>query len=164
MNCYSTKIKALDLGVLALSRMTWKTGNYDLTRLVFQRALGVVYFVAFLCALNQFRPLLGEHGLLPAPAFMRQVNFRDTPSLFFFAPKDWAFQSAAWLGILLSCLVVAGVADRYSSWFNALVWAGLWVLYISFVNVGQVFYGFGWESILLEAGFFAAFLGARSVQ
>ena len=77
-------------------------------------------------------------------------------------PKDWAFAGAAWMGILLSAVVVAGVADRYTSWFNALVWAGIWVFYISFVNVGQTFYAFGWESILLEAGFFAIFLGARS--
>ncbi len=40
----------------------------------------------------------------------------------------------------------------------------MWLLYISFVNVGQIFYGFGWEDILLEAGFFAVFLGARGVQ
>jgi hypothetical protein len=39
------------------------------------------------------------------------------------------------------------------------VWLALWVLYLSIVNVGQMFYGFGWESMLLEAGFFAAFLG-----
>ncbi len=37
----------------------------------------------------------------------------------------------------------------------------LWTLYISFVNVGQDFYGFGWESILLEACFYAVFLGSR---
>ena len=35
----------------------------------------------------------------------------------------------------------------------------LWVLYLSFVNVGQTFYGFGWESILLEGLFLAIFLG-----
>src|SRR5438270_6796152 len=46
---------------------------------------------------------------------------------------------------------------------SAIVWTVLWVLYLSFVNVGQTFYGFGWESILLEAGFYAIFLGsARS--
>jgi hypothetical protein len=38
------------------------------------------------------------------------------------------------------------------------------VLYLSFVNVGQIFYGFGWGSILLEAGFLSMFLGGRSVQ
>ena len=44
-----------------------------------------------------------------------------------------------------------------------LVWALLWALYISFVNAGQIFYAFGWESILLEAGFYAIFLGASHV-
>jgi hypothetical protein len=33
------------------------------------------------------------------------------------------------------------------------------VLYLSFVNVGQSFYGFIWETLLLEAGFLAIFLG-----
>ena len=120
--------------------MSWETGDYGLTRLVFQRGLGIVYLFAFACALNQFRPLLGEHGLLPVPAFIKQVPFREAPSLFFLAPKDWAFDAAAWLGIALSCLVIAGIADRYSSWLNGLIWAAMWVLYISFVNVGQIFY------------------------
>jgi hypothetical protein len=144
--------------------VSWETGDYGLTRLVFQRGLGIVYLFAFACALNQFRPLLGEHGLLPAPAFIKQVPFREAPSLFYLAPKDWAFSAAAWVGVALSCVVISGIADRYTSWLNALVWACMWALYISFVNVGQIFYGFGWEDILLEAGFFAVFLGARSVQ
>ena len=32
------------------------------------------------------------------------------------------------------------------------------------MNVGQKFFGFGWESMLLEAGFFAAFLGPMRMQ
>lgn len=68
--------------------MTWEAGDYWLTRLVFQRELGVIYLIAFICALNQFRPLLGERGLLPVPDFVRQVPFRETPSLFFLAPRD----------------------------------------------------------------------------
>jgi hypothetical protein len=36
----------------------------------------------------------------------------------------------------------------------------LWILYLSFVNVGQTFYGFGWETLLCEVGFFAIFAGA----
>ena len=35
----------------------------------------------------------------------------------------------------------------------------MWAIYLSLVNVGQIFYGFGWESLLLEAGFLAVFLG-----
>lgn len=38
-------------------------------------------------------------------------------------------------------------------------WAVLWALYLSIVNVGQTWYGFGWESLLLETGFLAVFLG-----
>src|SRR5207302_8550538 len=44
-----------------------------------------------------------------------------------------------------------------------LVWAALWALYLSFVNIGQTFYAFGWETLLLETGFLAIFLGPASV-
>ena len=130
--------------------------------MVFQRGLGLIYLIAFLNAVNEFKPLLGERGLLPVPIWVKQVPFRATPSLFYFAPRDWAFTGAAWLGVILSCMVVFGLADRYSTPVAAAIWAMLWILYISFVNVGQTFYGFGWESILLEGGFFAAFMGSRS--
>src|SRR4029079_5006030 len=35
----------------------------------------------------------------------------------------------------------------------------LWGLYQSIVNIGGTWYGFGWETLLLEAGFLAVFLG-----
>lgn len=136
--------------------------TFLLTRTALQRGLAVVFLLAFLNAVNQFKPLLGERGLLPAPQFVKEVSFRDSPSLFFFGPNDTAFTMAAWLGVLLSCAAVMGIADRYGTWLSMLVWAALWVLYISFVNVGQTFYGFGWESILLEACFYAVFLGSRA--
>jgi hypothetical protein len=138
----------------------WDNHGYWLTRTVFQRGLGLIYLIAFLNAANQFKPLLGEHGLLPVPVWIKDVAFRESPSLFFFAPKDSAFLLAAWTGVVLSCLVVTGISDNYSTWLSASIWAALWVLYISFVNVGQTFYAFGWESILLEAGFYATFLGS----
>ena len=34
----------------------------------------------------------------------------------------------------------------------------LWLLYMSFVHVGQDWYGYGWEIQLLETGFLAIFL------
>jgi len=133
--------------------------DYWLSRFLFQRGLGLVYLIAFLVALNQFRPLLGEHGLLPVPNFVKQVPFADSPSLFYWFPKDAAFAAAAWAGVALSCLALAGVSERFSMGVSMAVWALLWALYISFVNVGQVFYGYGWEDMLLEAGFCAIFLG-----
>ena len=135
--------------------------TFCLTRLVYQRGLALILLVAFLNAAFEFKPLLGEHGLLPVPLFTKAVPFSASPSLFFFAPNDTAFTLAAWLGVLLAGLALSGLADRYSTWLSMLVWAALWVLYISFVNVGQIFYAFGWESILLEATFYAIFLGSR---
>ncbi|GAA3154527.1 hypothetical protein GCM10017687_85590 [Streptomyces echinatus] len=38
-----------------------------------------------------------------------------------------------------------------------------WALYLSIVNVGQTWYAFGWESLLLETGFLGAFLGNDEV-
>ena len=135
--------------------------TYWITRIVFQRGLGLTCLIAFLCALNQYRPLVGERGLLPVPIFVRQVPFKESPSLFFWLPKDGAFAAAAWAGIVLSCLVLTGVTERYGSWLVMAVWAAIYVLYLSFVNVGQTFYSFGWESILLEACFFSMFLGSN---
>ena len=138
--------------------------SYWLSRAVFQTGLALVYLIAFVCALNQFLPLLGEHGLLPAPDFIRQVPFREAPSLFYLYPKDVAFVSAAVLGILLSAFAATGLSERSGNWVSMPVWSLLWILYLSFVNVGQDFYAFGWESILLEAGFFAIFLGSRKFE
>ncbi len=44
------------------------------------------------------------------------------------------------------------------------MWLAIWILDLSFANVGQTFHGFGWENILLEAVFFAMFLGGRSTR
>src|SRR5215470_3199422 len=132
--------------------------SYWLTRLVFQRGLALVYLIAFLVAWNQFVPLLGEHGLLPVPLFVKRVAFADAPSLFYFWPGDRAFKLGAGAGIALALIALAGLCEKHGRLPSALVWGLLWLLYLSFVNVGQTFYGFGWESMLLEAGFLAIFL------
>ena len=133
-------------------------GDYWLARLALAKSMGALFLIAFLNAVKQFRPLLGERGLLPVPLFVREVPFQESPSLFFFFPNDQAFAILAWLGVALSSVIVAGFIDSYT-WGLWAIWIMLWVLYLSFVNVGQIFYGFGWESILLEAGAYAAFLG-----
>jgi len=145
--------------------MNWSTSeSLWFSRVLLQRALAFILLVAFLNAVNQFKPLVGEHGLLPAPQFVKQLSFSDSPSLFFFAPHDIAFTSAAWMGVLLSGLALFGLSERFGPFGSMAIWAMLWVLYISFVNVGQTFYAFGWESILLEACFYAIFLGSRATN
>src|SRR5436305_12350685 len=106
----------------------WSSETYWLTRLVFEKALALVCLIAFIGAVNQFKPLLGEHGLLPITLCVKQAAFREAPSLFFFYPKDTAFTAAAWLGVVLSCVILAGVGDRFCSCFSMLVWAAIRVL------------------------------------
>ncbi|HEX5566134.1 MAG TPA: lipase maturation factor family protein [Streptomyces sp.] len=137
--------------------------DYWLSRLVLQRALAAVYLVAFVSAARQFRALTGERGLTPAPDFLRQVPFRHSPGLFHLHYSDRFFAAVAWLGAALAAAVLLGAADRMPLAAAMAVWALLWALYLSIVNIGQIWYGFGWESLLLEAGFLAVFLGNAEV-
>src|SRR5580658_9570392 len=71
--------------------------TYWLTRFVLLRWLGFVYLVAFLVAVNQIVPLVGEHGLTPAPLFAERVAehfgsrwaaFPQMPSVFWAGVSD----------------------------------------------------------------------------
>jgi len=139
-------------------------GPYVLVRFLFRRGLALVYLIAFLVAVGQFRPLSGEDGLLPLGARVARQRFRDVPSLFQVAPTDRAVGAAAWLGVGLSVLALLGLPARFGTIPSMLVWAALWALYLSFVNAGGTFYGFGWESMLLETGFLAIFLGGAGID
>jgi hypothetical protein len=128
-------------------------------RLAFQRGLAAIYLIAFVNVLRQFRPLLGEHGLLPVPEYLQHVSFWRAPSIFHLGYSDTRLAIVGWAGVVLSGFALSGLSEGGPFWLSLLVWLALWVLYQSIVNVGQTFYGFGWESMLLEAGFFAMFLG-----
>jgi Lipase maturation factor len=134
-------------------------GDVWLVRLVLQRAMAALYLIAFVVVLRQFKPLLGERGLLPVPAFLKRVRFIEAPSLFCWRYSDRLLQCVAWTGVALSAIALLGLSERGPIWLSITVWLVLYFLYLSVVNVGQKFYGFGWESMLLEAGFFTTFMG-----
>jgi hypothetical protein len=139
-------------------------GDVWLVRLLLQRALAAVYLIAFISALNQFKALLGERGLLPVPAFLKRTQFWETPSIFHWRYSDRLLGVVVWIGIVLSTAAVLGISEAGPLWLSMSTWLVLWILYLSIVNVGQTFYAFGWESMLLEAGFFAAFLGTAQLR
>lgn len=134
--------------------------TYVLTRFAILRLLGLVYAVAFLILVNQGLPLIGADGLLPAVRFLARVReaagstgdaVLALPTLFWLDCSDATLLAAAWLGLVLSLLALLGAT-------NALLQFVLWALYLSFVQIGQLFYGYGWETQLLETGFLAIFL------
>src|ERR1022692_911498 len=142
------------------SRMPVTPPSYWLTRFVILRLMGTIYAVAFLVAINQIVPLIGSNGLLPIGIYLKQVSdalgsagagFVRLPSLFWLWHSDTALLTVAWIGFVLSCIVVAGYA-------NAPLLGVLWFLYMSIVHAGQDWYGYGWEIQLTETGFLAIFL------
>jgi hypothetical protein len=136
--------------------------SYWLTRFVFLRVLGLVYFFAFLSLAHQVLPLIGSRGLLPAEVYLEGLAgaagsplaaWLERPTIFWLGCSDGFLEAAAWVGVGLSALVLAGLADGVLLFL-------LWFLYLSFVHVGQEWYAYGWEIQLLETGFLAIFLCA----
>ncbi len=151
-----------DLGAFRTAwwqRLAREAATYELTRFAILRLLAFVYLVAFLALANQLDPLLGAHGLLPVPAFLHLARsnlgtaayWRVPTLLWLLGSSDGVMHLLCWTGVALSAAALCGVT-------NALLQVALWLLYMSFVHVGQIFYGYGWEIQLLETGFLAVWL------
>ncbi|MFC7343677.1 lipase maturation factor family protein [Saccharopolyspora griseoalba] len=135
--------------------------DYWSARFVVSHLLALIYLIGFTCFLRQFRGLLGSRGLTPIADHVARVPFRRSPSLFHLRSSDRWLSAVGWAGVVASLL--AQLADLAPLWAWVALWSLLWVLYLSIVNVGQIWYSFGWESLLLEAGFLAIFLGPQHV-
>jgi hypothetical protein len=136
------------------------TYSFWLVRVALLRGVGLIYAVAFLILVQQGPALLGEQGILPVVRFLdfvtdqlgsRRAGFWELPSLFWISASDVWLRAGAWLGLLGALAVLAGFA-------NAPLLALLWALYLSFTHVGQIFWGYGWDSLLCETGFLTIFL------
>jgi hypothetical protein len=144
--------------------MDWLTApEWWWGRLVLERGTAVIYLIAFVCAARQFRGLIGARGMLPIPKYLERRSFRVTPSIFHLHYSDRFFATVCWVGAALSAAMVVGFADAVPVWLAMPGWLLLWALYLSIVNVGQIWYAFGWESLLLEAGLLVVFVGNDDV-
>lgn len=144
--------------------------DFEFARQVLQRGIAALFVVAFVSSLNQFRPLLGEHGLLPAPellAWARSSPQRRRmlrPTLFLRVRyTDRRLVALCAAGIVIAAAIVAGIPQLGPPWVPMLCFLALWLGYMSITSIGQTFYGFGWEMLLLESGFLAAFLGSNEL-
>ncbi|MEE8557785.1 MAG: lipase maturation factor family protein, partial [Myxococcota bacterium] len=92
-------------------------------------------------------------GILPASSYLDGVRLRlgafaysRIPTLFWLSSTDATLSLGCGLGVALSGALLLGIAPR-------LVLALLWLLYLSFVPVGQIFLGYQWDYLLLETAF-----------
>jgi lipase maturation factor 1 len=124
-------------------------------RWLFLRVLAAVYACAFASLLVQVRGLVGSRGILPAAEFLPWVagqtgaeRYWLLPTLFWIDARDATLVGLGLAGVILSLLLFLRIAPR-------LVLLVLWMLYLSFSSVGQVFLGYQWDALLLETGVLA---------
>jgi hypothetical protein len=125
--------------------------SYRLSRWLALRGLGAVAAVAFASLGVQVEGLLGSDGILPATEtlaalerFHGEARFWRAPSLFWLGAGDAALLFSCAAGVALSLGLALGFAPR-------LALALLWALYLSFATVGDVFLGYQWDALLIEA-------------
>ena len=132
-------------------------GNYLISRWVFLRALGLIYFSAFLSLVFQVRGLIGTQGILPAVELLKEarragaLRFWAVPSLLWISSSDHMLMALMWVGLIASVLLVGNV------WPRAML-AACFFCFLSFVSAAQDFSGYQSDGMLLEAGFISLFL------
>ncbi len=143
-----------------LSRVEWVDADgYWYARWVLERGVAAVYLLAFVSILHQWRGLLGERGLLPVSELSELGALARRPTLFRWRVSDRLAMGLAGVGVVLAGSVVVGLPQAGPTWAPTVTFLALWAIYLSYVEVGRVWYAFGWESLLVEAGVLMAFLG-----
>jgi hypothetical protein len=139
------------------------TGFAYSTRLFF-RILAVVHAIAFASFGWQWRGLIGPHGLLPATRFLSYFHEQLGRTAYFEIPTlCWIFGADPFvpilcgIGLALSAALFVGLAP-------ALCLILLWISYLSLISVGQIFYGFQWDALLLEVTLLAIPLAPWSLR
>jgi len=121
--------------------------------------MSVIYLFAFASLFVQIPGLYGENGILPAKFVLQNEaeSLLDLvtvqPTLLRLLPKvgldlDTGMDFLCIGGALLAFVAMVSRDQR-----NCVVFAVLWMFYLSLFQVGQTFLWFQWDILLLEAGF-----------
>jgi hypothetical protein len=129
-----------------------------LTRWIFLRSLGAIYFSAFFPLAFQIRGLIGPQGILPAAEYLKSIAEQVGYARYWYVPSVLWFSSG---GHMLTGLCWAGMAAAVLLIFN--VWPrGMLVIcflcFLSYVSAAGDFSGYQSDGMLLEAGFLSLFL------
>ncbi len=137
--------------------------TYHIATAIFLRVLGGIYLIAFVSLWTQVSGLVGDDGILPVEDYLTSASHFfatkqphtsvvwNIPTLLWLSPHDGMLHFLCAIGSVLSLLLIVGFAPL-------LVLILLWVSYLSLFHGGQVFLGFQWDILLLEAGFVAIFV------
>jgi predicted DCC family thiol-disulfide oxidoreductase YuxK len=132
---------------------------------LFRRVLATLFLIAFISFGVQVRGLIGSQGILPVADLLdavknssggSQAHFLEAPTIFWWWHSDGALEWTCWIGAALSLVCALSFFRR--ALFQRVLFALIFVLYLSLVTGGQVFMGYQWDFLLLECAFLAIFL------
>jgi hypothetical protein len=131
--------------------------DHQISRWLFLRALGLIYFSAFYSLIFQIRGLMGPDGILPAGQYLDAIarglgglRFWFAPTLLWFSSGPHMLMALCWVGTAASLLVTVNV------WPRGMLMV-CFVCFLSFVSAAGDFSGYQSDGMLLEAGFIALF-------
>jgi hypothetical protein len=138
--------------------------SHLISRWIFLRALGLIYFSAFYSLLFQIRGIIGPHGILPAQQYLQAVEqslpgftrFWFAPTLLWISTSNRALLAITIAGLVSSLLVIANVWPR----FTLLICL---ICFLSFVSAAGDFSNYQSDGMLLEAGFISLFFAPRGL-
>ena len=136
--------------------------DHLIPRWIFLRALGCIYFSAFLSLVFQIRGLIGPDGILPAGEYLRAVSdsvgyvrgIWFAPTLLWLASGPHILTALCWVGMGASLLLALNM------WPRGMLTI-CFVCFLSFVSAAQDFSSYQSDGMLLEAGFIALFFSPR---
>ncbi|HEX4124540.1 MAG TPA: lipase maturation factor family protein [Tepidisphaeraceae bacterium] len=139
----------------------WMLGNrpewprWQVGRWAFLRGIGFVYLIAFVDFWKQADGLIGSGGILPIGEFLNAVRVATHTTQWHYLPTIcWLNSSDAFLramclsGCIAAVLLILNILPLGASIIA-------WVLYLSLVTAGQIFFELQWDALLLEAGLLA---------
>ena len=143
--------------------------TYRLARAGLVRGVGLVALAAFISAWTQIDGLLGSQGIAPAFDLLRGVaasasqqgiglgRYWLVPTLMWIVPSDGMLKAILAVGSL-------GALGLLCDFWPVLSAAIAWLCYLSLVTVGDVFFGFQWDALLLESLVAVMFVARREVR
>ena len=139
--------------------------GHALSRWLFLRALGLIYFSAFYSLVFQIRGLLGPNGLLPAGSYLQEVakvmpgasRFWYAPTLLWLMSSNGVLITLCWIGMIAAALLASNL------WPRAML-AICFILFLSFVAAAEDFSGYQSDGMLLAAGFVCFFLAPGGLR
>jgi hypothetical protein len=146
-----------------------------LTRSLYLRSVSIIYLIAFLSLYFQIQGLWGDEGILPAKILLDKLkethkenaNFLNMPTIFWFSDyiqnyfvrvlpilsESSSMENSLYIMCLIGIIISISIVINMRIFFNMFGFFVLWIIYLSFFLIGQVFISYQWDIFLLEVGF-----------